>query len=271
MKQGYTGIRIHGRIGRFEVRVLGPLTPGRRRDERQPTTFVLEFHQRLPVQMTLQSEGPVTRFTKFFGFDDIEIGDPAFDEAIYIQSQHYRELERFLTPVRRKAILALVQDGQMIVITRREIHVIRLRPISHPEQITVPVRRMVALAERLCGDDGNADAAVERDETRGRPDRVSRPSKEVESEVEVENENAEAAADLEEPEVVAAEKDAATDMDAGMEDDVADLESEIEPAWNDAWLIQGVLPEWMAEQRVRLDEAPEVPDVDEPEAKEGRE
>ncbi len=119
----------------------------------------------LAPSFTLQRESGTRRIMKMFGGQDLEIGDPAFDDAFVVKADDSEALRAFLTAGRRSSLVRLLAVHNAATISESQIE-LRTKPERKTETIVAVVRRLAATAEQLVGKPTSAavdDATRERE------------------------------------------------------------------------------------------------------------
>ena len=97
--------------------------------------------------------------TKAFGAQDIEVGDPLFDNLVMIKGSHPREVIQFLTPERRRIIQSNIQLLDNVEIDDVAVHA-ESRGMQSSETVVVQtIQRLLDLARAMAGDPSHATAA----------------------------------------------------------------------------------------------------------------
>ncbi|NNL13061.1 MAG: hypothetical protein HKO82_05165 [Acidimicrobiia bacterium] len=124
------------------------------------------------------------RVGKLLGFQDIEMGDPLFDEAIIVKGNYAEQVKSFLTPSRRVALTGLIELYPGSRITDTGISYEKRGLDSDPRQLISTMRRILSVAQelravdrpnreaaerRLAGDVGEALAILEQAAPSGDP------------------------------------------------------------------------------------------------------
>ena len=116
----------------------------------------------LGLDFTAKRGHTLARIGKFFGYQDIEVGDPIFDEAIILKGNHPKRITDFLTPVRRTAIAGLIASHPGSVITDTSISYRKRGLDSEVGQLVSTMQRLVSVARQLHGADPVLEQAAER-------------------------------------------------------------------------------------------------------------
>ncbi len=109
------------------------------------------FRVRMPslaLGLRLSRQSPLAAISRFFGGQDIEIGQPLFDKQIMIKGDHSEQVRAFLTPARRVAISELVTAYRGATVTDTEIEVVQGFTSDTDELVSI-LLRLVSLARVL--------------------------------------------------------------------------------------------------------------------------
>lgn len=136
--------RLRGALGRIAVDVRmtksGDQTRTRYRVSYPPA----------PVEFSLRRQTGAQRVLHLFGARDVELGDPAFDDAFVIKTDDAASLAAYLTAARRSSLLRLLAVHGAATITEGRIELQTNAERSSEKLVTV-VRRLAATAEQLVG------------------------------------------------------------------------------------------------------------------------
>ncbi len=125
------------------------------------TVFVKTFqsndktHTRYRVKMPslglglkMSKQSPLASMGRFFGVQDIEVGEPLFDKQLMIKGDHPEPVRAFLTPARRVAVSELITAYRQAVVTDNTIEVIT-GFTSDAEELVSIIQRLVSVAQIL--------------------------------------------------------------------------------------------------------------------------
>jgi hypothetical protein len=128
------------------------------------TRYRVDHPQPLDLGLKLQREGFFSGVSKFFGTQDIEVGDPAFDGEVVVKGHDPSRVVEFLTPSRRLRILRLFQSFKGLEIDDRSL-TYRSRGVAKvAREIVSTVRRLALATSRLSAEappDSPLDQAIE--------------------------------------------------------------------------------------------------------------
>ena len=116
------------------------------------TRFKVEYPRPLSLDLKLTERGTLSSITTFFGGQDIETGDPHFDEQVVVKGADAKGVVRFLTPARRQRILDLLRAFPKAVVKDSEITWERRKVLDTTFAILEPLDRMVALSRHFTGE-----------------------------------------------------------------------------------------------------------------------
>jgi hypothetical protein len=127
-----------------------------RRHGNQSTTYT-RYQVRYPsagFDFTLRREGGLTKIGHFFGIRDVEVGDPAFDDAFKIQTDDPNRLRLLLTPSVRSGLFRLMASFPPVVVSEDHIGMELPRLEKNPEKLESVIRRLVGTAQLLASPSG---------------------------------------------------------------------------------------------------------------------
>jgi hypothetical protein len=104
----------------------------------------------------------LSRLTSLLGFQDIEVGDPVFDEAIVLKGDYPERVVLFLTPARRLAISGLIEHFRGATITDTAISFSKRGLVTDADELVSTMQRLLAVAQELRGTDQVASQAADR-------------------------------------------------------------------------------------------------------------
>lgn len=167
------GPRLGGRYKGHRISVH-TVTRGGSKNRRTYTRFEMAFDKDLGLGLRLESESAFSGVAKFFGAQDIQVGDAGFDNQVVVKGRDAEGIRAFLTPARRFHCLRfLTRNG------RRSIHDrgvdIEIRGVVTDEMhVRAMLAAMATVTDQLVGDgppslsqaidaqaDGGLDEALE--------------------------------------------------------------------------------------------------------------
>lgn len=131
------------------------------------TSFVAEFRDlRLGLRVSQERTIDVTR-VPFIGRvlaggrEDVEVGETGFDDQVRVRGYEADHVAAFLTPTRRQMLMRLLEHFPGVLVTDTEV---RWRTRERPNELSsvaAPIRRFVAVALVMQGDDEPLTHAVD--------------------------------------------------------------------------------------------------------------
>ncbi|MBT8201972.1 MAG: hypothetical protein KJO87_01565, partial [Acidimicrobiia bacterium] len=115
----------------------------------------------LGLGFSAKRQHALTRIGKFFGMEDIEVGDPVFDEALIIKGEYPEQVAMFLTPARRVAITELIELFPGAAITDDRIGFSKRGLETDARRLVSTMQRLVAVARTLARPDALTERAAE--------------------------------------------------------------------------------------------------------------
>ena len=154
---------IDGHIHGSHVRV-DKITKNSGNHSESFTRYRVDHPQPLDLGLKLQREGFFSGVSKFFGTQDIEVGDPTFDDEVVVKGLDPNRVVQFLTPSRRLRVLRLFQSFKNLEIDDRSL-TYRSRGVAKvTREIVSTVRRLALATSRLSAQtppDSPLDRAIE--------------------------------------------------------------------------------------------------------------
>jgi hypothetical protein len=121
----------------------------------------------LGIGLNLKREGALSAITKFFGAQDVTVGDALFDEAFKVKTSSPERLRGLLTPSVRSGLLRLLASYGNTVITDDHILITKARFESKGDVLTSTAQRMVATARLLASPSAGVTDQLVIDRERG--------------------------------------------------------------------------------------------------------
>lgn len=103
----------------------------------------------LGIGLQLKREGAFSTITRFFGAQDVSVGNGLFDDAFTVKTSDPERLRNLLTPSVRSGLLRLLASHSGAVVTDSHIQIERSRFESNPDVLKSTTQRMVATARLL--------------------------------------------------------------------------------------------------------------------------
>jgi len=116
----------------------------------------------LNPEFRLKREAGTQKIMRALGVSDVEIGEPEFDDAFDVSTDHPDALRALLTPARRYGLLRLFSVHKQLTVTEDSLEVTTRRIASDSEAMVSTVRRLVATSQLMSGTASTAslDAAI---------------------------------------------------------------------------------------------------------------
>lgn len=166
--------RLEGNLEGFQV-VVDTYTQSSGKHSQTYTRFRVTFPP-LGLGLRLTREGMMSNVTKFFGAQDIQVGDPGFDHAILVKGQSEHATRDFLTPSRRMRIHRFFNGHHSAIIDDHSLRWDRRGVVSQPQVLVDTIRAMTRVAWHLTGEratDRKLETAMKLQDE-GRPDEALR-------------------------------------------------------------------------------------------------
>lgn len=113
------------------------------------TKYHIEYCDRIPVDMKMTRQGALHTLGKVFGMQDIEIGDPGFDDRIILRGSDPVAIRRFITPDIRDAIKLLVASHQDVTITNEHVCVMKKGKDTDSAIIVSTTKRLLKFCDKM--------------------------------------------------------------------------------------------------------------------------
>ena len=125
------------------------------------TRYRVSYPHSLDLGLRLTRQGLLAGIGKFFGTQDIEVGDEGFDEAVVVKGRDPERVKAFLTPSRRLRAARFLTMYQGSVIDDLKVEWERRHVERDADKVLRMIQRMTSLANHMM-DDREEDAAVDR-------------------------------------------------------------------------------------------------------------
>lgn len=125
------------------------------RNNKNSSTTYTRFRIHYPslgMGLKLEEEGFFTGVTKFFGAQDIQVGDGVFDGDVLVKGSDPKRIKEFLTPARRMRILRFLKSHDGAKITDREISWRTHGVVRSQARLVNAIRSGARLASHFTGD-----------------------------------------------------------------------------------------------------------------------
>ena len=151
------------------------------------TKYLLTYSKRLPVDLTMTRQGLRHSIGKVFGLQDIEIGQPAFDDLILLRGSRPARIIRLLNPDLQQTIRSLALTYSEFVATNASLEINQRGIDTDPESIIQTVRQLTvfgdAIAEHSAPKSPEAPAEEEKEQSPiSKPEWVVVPPEEPDTE-----------------------------------------------------------------------------------------
>ncbi len=127
------------------------------------TRFRVEYPPK-GIDLSLSREHALRKLTKLFGAQDVEIGDPTFDEAFVVKTSDPARMAALLTPAVRDSLLRLLATYPQVHVGDDHLSLERSGFIRNADVLVSVTRRLLATARVIAdtaataGTDGLIDA-----------------------------------------------------------------------------------------------------------------
>jgi hypothetical protein len=121
------------------------------------TRFRVEYPSQ-GFDFALSREHALRRLSKMFGAQDIEIGDPSFDEAFIVKTSDPEKLAAVLTPAVRDSLIRLLAVYPQVQVRDGHIGYERSGLTRDTDALVSTTRRLLATARVIAGTTGRAEA-----------------------------------------------------------------------------------------------------------------
>lgn len=113
------------------------------------TKYRMEYRDRFPLDIRMTRQGALHNLGKVFGLQDIEVGNPLFDDLVIVRGSDPKAVRRFLTPERQEAIRALVAAYADITISNEQVVVNKAGKDMDPGIICHCIRRLESFCNEM--------------------------------------------------------------------------------------------------------------------------
>ncbi len=157
---GWTRPQLSGSMGGLLVRVDVYSTGGKNK------TYWTRYRAVFPTPGTavrLKRQTGLSRVTKLFGAQDVEIGDVAFDDAFVIKAGSEYQASEYLTLPRRTLLLKLYALYRGVDLTPDYLEIVTRGQETEARQLVTNTRRLVSAGRVLAGlteDDGRVERSL---------------------------------------------------------------------------------------------------------------
>ena len=154
---------LSGRFKGFPV-LINTYTRKRGNHRITYTRYRLNYPNTLDLGLKLTRQGLFHGIGKFFGAEDIEVGDKGFDDSVIVKGHDPKKVIEFLTPSRRLKIARFLSTHKEATIEDTKIEWSRQHVERNEDKIVRMVKRMASLAAHLSEqptEDETVDKALE--------------------------------------------------------------------------------------------------------------
>ena len=151
--------RIEGLLSGYQVSV-GTITKGGGNNQQRYTRFQIGFPS-LDLGLELSRQTKVGGFfRRIVGTEDVEVGDPPFDEVFIVKGEDPARLSSYLTGQRRSTLIRLLATYPTLQVTDTSVLVEVRNVVRDADVIVSTVRRLVGVGQSLRGQSEELDRAV---------------------------------------------------------------------------------------------------------------
>jgi hypothetical protein len=157
-----SGPKLVGTIAGIRV-VVDTFRRSSGKNSKSYTRYRVHFPRPIGLGLRLTQEGLFSGVSKFFGSQDIQLGDRIFDQTMLIQGTNEDAVRAFLTPARRMRIQRFMIRLPGSTIHDNSIEHVMRGMIVRPESLVRTIEWMVRLATHLTEDledDGQLQEAM---------------------------------------------------------------------------------------------------------------
>ena len=144
---GSTG-EIQGTHNGHRVMVT-TFTKGSGNSSSRYTRYRLDYRHSVPVDLMIRRQGMFQEVGKNFGMQDIETGNPDFDNIALVQGSDPAKVQQLLTPALQSAIRDLVVTFSDIRVAGSHVEITRSGRDSDADVIVHTVRRLAGFCEAM--------------------------------------------------------------------------------------------------------------------------
>ncbi len=113
------------------------------------TRYKVRYHNPIHTDFRIVRQNALHKTEAFYGLQDIEVGDRAFDDRVLIRGKHPDRIIKFLTPERRRAIVELIESYMDVEITNTIMELNKSGKDSSPHTIYNTANVMLSVANDL--------------------------------------------------------------------------------------------------------------------------
>ncbi|MDF1597265.1 MAG: hypothetical protein P1T08_14400 [Acidimicrobiia bacterium] len=155
----FSSPRMDGLISGLVVSVH-TITKGSGNNQQRYTRFQVEYPS-IGFEFELSRQTKVGGFfRRMVGMQDVEIGDPSFDDAFVVKTNDRDRMSAYLTGQRRMTLHRLLATYPILEVRNTGVRVDVRRIIRDSEVLISSVRRLAGVGQSLSGNAGDLDEAV---------------------------------------------------------------------------------------------------------------
>ncbi len=137
------------------------------------TRYEIAYPQALQFNLNLTEQSVLSGLKKFLGAQDIELGDPSFDDFVVVRSQDSVRAREFLNPARRLYVRRMLSLYPGAEITDSSFRWERKGVDDEPSSLVTNVKRMVDFAINMTDEiDDSRERALEENSVHESPKRL---------------------------------------------------------------------------------------------------
>lgn len=140
--------KIHGIKGGHRVEV-STYSRSHNNNTSTYTKYIIRYASPILTDFKIVRQNKLHKVGVFLGLQDVEVGDPAFDDRALVRGTNPQRIIEFLTPDRRKAIQRLLDSYIDVEITQHHIELNKSGKDLEPAVIYHTGRTMLSVANEL--------------------------------------------------------------------------------------------------------------------------
>ena len=145
---------LRGQVDGFSV-VVDTFTRGSGQHSSTYTRYRVRYPS-LELGLELSRQGALSGVAKFFGAQDIDVGQASFDRNVTVKGRRPAEVRDFLTPERRVRVQRALSADSSCKIDDTQIQCVRSGTESQTERIVSTVRKLTRLAHALARNEASS-------------------------------------------------------------------------------------------------------------------
>jgi hypothetical protein len=111
---------ISGRKGGHRI-VVSSFSKGGGNSSNTFTKYRIDYNERIPVDFKITRQNALHKMGHAFGLQDIETGNPAFDDRALVRGMHPHQVQKYLTPDRQTVITNLLTAHSDVMVSNDSI------------------------------------------------------------------------------------------------------------------------------------------------------